>query len=255
VRPRYLVIKEHISELIDSGQWKVGRRTPSDNQIAEQFGVSRMTANRALKELTDAGLLKRVAGVGTFVAEQIPQAPLFEIKNIADEIRSRGHQYSGRPQQLVHLPATRDIALELEIAADTTVFHSLVVHCENDIPVQLEERYVNPALVPHYIEQDFSLVTSNEYLSEVLPCTAAEHIIEATLPDKRTQQLLDIEPDQPCLLLRRRTWSGSDIACMARLTHPSNRYRLGGHFIPSSKPAGLHAQVSNQGQSFAQRTF
>ena len=255
MRPRYRVIKEHICELIDNGEWTAGHRTPSDNQIAEQFGVSRMTANRALKELTDAGLLKRVAGVGTFVAEQIPQAPLFEIKNIADEIHSRGHQYSGHPQLLVRIPAARDIAMELEIAVDTPVFHSLVVHCENDVPVQLEDRYVNPALAPHYIEQDFSRITPNAYLIEVAPLTEAEHIIEAILPDKKTQQLLSIEPDQPCLLLHRRTWSGRTIASTARLTHPSNRYRLGGHFVPDRKPTGMHAQVSNQGQGDARRSF
>lgn len=251
MRPRYLMIKEHISELIDSGQWSVGHRTPSDNQFARQFGVSRMTANRALKELTDAGLLTRVAGVGTFVAEHIPQAPLLEIKNIADEIRSRGHQYKGHPHQLVRIPAPKEIAIELEIAVDTTVYHSLVVHCENDVPVQLEDRYVNPELAPHYIEQDFSLITPNEYLTKVAPLTAAEHIIEATLPDKNTQRLLSIGPDQPCLLLHRRTWSGRTIASTASLTHPSNRYRLGGHFIPDRKPTGMHALDSNQGRRYA----
>lgn len=251
MRPRYLMIKEHISELIDSGQWAVGHRTPSDNQFAKQFGVSRMTANRALKELTDAGLLTRVAGVGTFVAEHIPQAPLFEIKNIADEIRSRGHQYKGHPHLLERTPASKDIATELEIAIDTIVFHSLVVHFENDVPVQLEDRYVNPELVPHYIDQDFSLITPNEYLTKAAPLTEAEHIIEATLPDENTQQLLSIGPDQPCLLLHRRTWSGRTIASTARLTHPSNRYRLGGHFVPDRQPTGMQTQYSNRGRRYA----
>lgn len=251
MRPRYLMIKQHISELIDSGQWEVGHRTPSDNQFAKQFGVSRMTANRALKELTDAGLLTRVAGVGTFVAEYIPQAPLLEIKNIADEIRSRGHQYKGYPHLLERTPASKEIALELEIEVDTTVYHSLVVHCENDVPVQLEDRYVNPALAPDYIEQDFSQITPNEYLTKVAPLTEAEHIIEATLPDKNTQRLLSIGPDQPCLLLHRRTWSGCTIASTASLTHPSNRYRLGGHFIPDRKPTGVQAPVSIQRQRYA----
>lgn len=252
MRPRYLEIKEHIRSLVNDGQWTAGHRTPSDNQLAEQFAVSRMTANRALKELTDDGLLKRVAGVGTFVTEQIPQAPLLEIKNIADEIRSRGRHYSSQLQHLVQLPATTDIALELEVSVDTMVFNSLVVHCENSVPVQLEDRYVSPALAPHYIEQDFSLVTTSEYLSDVAPCTAAEHIIEAILPDERTQQLLSIEPDQPCLLLRRRTWSRNDVACVARLTHPSNRYRLGGQFVPDSKINGRRKSTSNQAQLYVQ---
>jgi GntR family transcriptional regulator, histidine utilization repressor len=239
VLPQYQKIKQYVCEFVESGQWLAGHRIPSDNMFAEQFSVSRMTANRALRELTDEGILTRIVGVGTFVAESIPQTPLFEIKNIADEIRSRGHRYSAQLQWLERKIATKEAAVELEVATDSTIFHSLVVHCENETPVQLEERYVNPSLAPHYMEQDFSQITPNEYLVKVAPLTEAEHVIEAVLPDATTQRLLSIEATQPCLLIHRRTWSGNALASSARLIHPSSRYRMGGRFVPDRKPMSL----------------
>ena len=67
-QPLYQQVKNHIIERIESGEWPPERRTPSENELVEALSVSRMTANRALRELTAEGYLVRVQGVGTFVA-------------------------------------------------------------------------------------------------------------------------------------------------------------------------------------------
>lgn len=66
---------------------------PSENQLVNELGMSRMTINRALRELTSEGYLERTSGVGTFIAERKPHSNLLQIANIADEIISRGHRY------------------------------------------------------------------------------------------------------------------------------------------------------------------
>lgn len=234
LQPQYQKIKQYIAGHVDRGEWQTGYRVPSDNELAAQFSVSRMTANRAMRELTDAGVLARIAGVGTFVAEYIPQAPLFEIQNIAVEIQGRGHQYSAAVHSLKELLAPRDIALELEVPLQSKVFRSIVVHLENGLQVQLEDRWVNAALVPDYIKQDFSRITPNAYLMDLAPLTEVEHVIEAIMPDASTRKLLKIDAGQPCLLVHRRTWSGP-IVSSARLIHPGNRYRMGGRFVPERR--------------------
>ena len=60
---------------IRSGAWAPGARVPSENELVESFGISRMTANRALRELTADGFLARVPGVGTFVQGADRRAP------------------------------------------------------------------------------------------------------------------------------------------------------------------------------------
>ena len=65
-QPLYARVKDHILGHIRSGAWMPGARVPSENELVESFGISRMTANRALRELTADGYLARVPGVHRF---------------------------------------------------------------------------------------------------------------------------------------------------------------------------------------------
>ncbi len=87
--PLYVKIKQHITGLIESGDLKPNDRIPSETDLAAEFNVARMTVHRAIKELKDSGVVMRIAGVGTFVAETQSRGQLIAINNIADEIRSR----------------------------------------------------------------------------------------------------------------------------------------------------------------------
>ncbi len=91
----YEKVKKAISEKIAAGVWRPHDRIPSEAELVAQYGFSRMTINRALRELTDEGLLVRLQGVGTFVAEPKGQSALFEIRSIADEIAARNHHAAG----------------------------------------------------------------------------------------------------------------------------------------------------------------
>ena len=93
MQPLYMQVKEHILDNIQSGAWAAGTRVPSENELVESFGISRMTANRALRELSADGFLARVPGVGTFVKEQTARTSLMELRNIAEEIAARGHKH------------------------------------------------------------------------------------------------------------------------------------------------------------------
>src|ERR1700679_3241945 len=90
---RYEQVKHHIRQIIESGARQAGDRLPSELDLVATLGVSRMTVNRALRELADEGLVTRVSGVGPFVAQTKPQSTLLMIAHIGDEIRSRGHEY------------------------------------------------------------------------------------------------------------------------------------------------------------------
>lgn len=65
--PGYMKIQHYVSEKIRSGEYPVGGKIPSETELAEQFSVSRITANKAIKEMALMGLLERVRGRGTFV--------------------------------------------------------------------------------------------------------------------------------------------------------------------------------------------
>jgi GntR family histidine utilization transcriptional repressor len=84
-------VKQAISEK-STRRLASARPYPSEAELVAQFGFSRMTINRALRELTDEGLLVGCRG-GTFVAEPKGQSALFEVRSIADEIVARHHQH------------------------------------------------------------------------------------------------------------------------------------------------------------------
>ncbi|WOH39617.1 histidine utilization repressor [Thalassotalea fonticola] len=226
---KFTQIKQFIFEQIESGKWAEHQRVPSENELAEQFEVSRMTARRALQELTDEGVLNRSKGSGTFVACLKSQSSLMEIRNIADEIREAGHQYTAKVISLEQIKANAELALELDIALGDTVYLSKILHKQNDVAIQLEQRFVNAALVSEYINQDFSVITSHEYLSKEAPLTEATHQIEAIIAEAKISELLAIESQQPCLQVKRRTWSRTGVVSLAILTSPGDKYRLGGH--------------------------
>lgn len=238
----YARIKRHIIEHIESGEWAINEQVPSENQLAAQFEVSRMTARRAILELTQDGMLVRSQGVGTFVAERRPMLPVLEVRNIADEIAERGHRYGSRTIKLEHIPATDGIAIALGLSPGSPVFHSLILHLDNDIPVQLEDRYVNPQAAPGYMDQDFSIETPNAYLSRVAPLSAVEHTIEAILPSGEVSSWLGLTEPQACLQVLRRTWAAPHIATFARLIHPGDSYRLNGYATVAARP-GLAAHT------------
>ena len=224
--PLYAGVKQIILDRIHSGEWPPKYRVPSENELVVELGVSKMTANRALRELASEGELVRIQGVGSFVAERKGVSALFEVRNIAEEIAERGHAHEAAVIVLAQETASPEMADALGLEIGSAVFHSLVVHSENGVPVQIEDRHVHPDAAPDYLTQDFRSKTPNAYLSEVAPLTGSEHIVEAVMPQPWECKLLTILKSEPCLTIRRRTWSSRGVVSVARLIYPGHRYRL-----------------------------
>ncbi len=232
--PLYEKVKDYVLANIGSGRWGRDQKLPSENELVAALGVSRMTVHRALRELTSEGYLLRIQGVGTFVAPPRPQSTLIEINNIAAEIEQRGGRHRAKVILLERIEAAADLVAAFEFASGAPVGHSIIVHYENDAPVQLEERFVNSGLVPDYEKQDFEAITTYDYLQQATPLTEVEHVISAIAADLETAQLLMLEPGEPCLLLHRRTWSGPTVATVNRLIYAGGRYSLGSRYAPAS---------------------
>jgi GntR family histidine utilization transcriptional repressor len=227
---RYLQVKQFILRQISGGALRAGARVPSENELVRELDVARMTANRALRELAADGVLVRVAGVGTFVAEPRVHSHPLEVRNIADEIRSRGHEYEAKIVFVGSVSASRELGERCGVTAGARLDHSLLVHSEGGAPLQVEDRYVNPTVVPGYLRNDFTRTTPHEFLMQAAPLQRAEHTVRALIPDSRIRRMLKLDASDACLLIRRRTWAGGRIATVADLYHPGSRYELTGAF-------------------------
>jgi GntR family histidine utilization transcriptional repressor len=224
--PRYKAIEEFLLERIHSGAYPVNHQIPAEEQLARDFAVSRMTANKAIRDLVQKGYLMRQAGLGTFVTDRKAESSLHEVLNIATEVRGRGHAYSNDVIRCEALAADDEVALRLGLRLGGEVFHSILVHRENGVPIQLEDRFVNPRWVPHYLDSDFARQTPNEVLVASCPISDVEHVVEAVLVDEQVAAWLEIDRAAPCLSVIRRTWSDEHLISYARLIHPGDRYKL-----------------------------
>lgn len=228
--PLYVRVKQAITEKIRSGAWLPNSKLPSETELLQMLGVSRMTVNRALREMTIEGLLVRTQGVGTFVAEAKGHAALFEIHNIAEEIKARGNTHRCEVIVLEIMPESAREKMPFPLPGVAQLFHSVVVHFENEVPVQIEERFVNAEIAPAYLQQDFKQITPYAYLINLAPLTEGEHVVESVNATTAECKLLRIKRQEPCLLIRRRTWSAYGQVGCARLVYPGSRYRLEGKF-------------------------
>lgn len=228
--PAYEQVKAFIRGRIGGGQWKPDDPVPSEAALMQQFGISRMTVNRALRELATEGLVTRIQGSGTRVAELHRISSRLSIRDIHEEVAERGHVHSTRVLLAAREKANAAMAQSLGLRTAAAVFHSVLVHLENSVPIQYEDRYVNPAAAPGYLDTDFTQTSPTLHLLRHAPLTEASYAIEACLPTAQEARELGIKRTEPCLAMMRRTVSGAHVASVARLVYPGSRYSFAGQF-------------------------
>ena len=136
----YSKVKAYLKEGLASGRWVPGDQMPSEAELVQRFEVSRMTVGRAIRELQAEGLVTRVQGVGTFAAHLSRVSSTLTIRDLHDEIVSRGHTHQASVVFAKKEKAKPDLATQLGVEVGSTVFHSLIVHSENGVPLQCEDR-------------------------------------------------------------------------------------------------------------------
>jgi GntR family histidine utilization transcriptional repressor len=228
----YSRVKDFLKAGLADGHWRPGELMPSEAELVARFGVSRMTVSRALRELQSQGLVERVQGVGTFAAQLHGVSSTLTIRDLQEEIESRGRRHHAEVRLQRREAAAEALAASLGVAAGSAVFHTLIVHHEDGVPLQCEDRYVNPAAAPRYLDADFTRVTPTRYLLDVAPLWEAQYTIEASRATPQEAKLLGIGGEEPCLVFVRRTVSRGVPITLARLVHPGSRYRLAGRFEP-----------------------
>ena len=228
----YARVKQHLKDGLSRGRWSPGERMPSEAELVAQFGLSRMTVNRALKELQAEGLLQRVQGVGTFAAQLHRVSSTLTLRDLHEEIESRGHRHHAEVHTKRAQKAPAAIAARLGLAAGARVFHTVLLHFENGVPLQCEDRWVNPACSPTYLDADFTRTTPTQVLFETTALWRAQYTLEAACALPYEAHLLRIELDAPCLIVHRSTHTRDATITVARLVHPGQRWQLQGEFQP-----------------------
>lgn len=231
-QPRYLKIKNEILSQIQSGVLQPGDRILSENQLAKQHSVSRLTVQRAIRELVSEGLLRRAQGSGTFVTNLTHRFSLIEVRDVVDEIAHLG----GKPhtEVLLHrrIVPTEDVRLLLEIEPEEEVFHVALLQNMDGEPVAHEERFAIVQVYPDFLDQDFSSRSVFDYLATRSRLEEIENIVSAVHVAKRLANLLEIDPLEPCVRVQRRNWYRGQCVTLTRITYAGTRQVLGSRYHP-----------------------
>lgn len=237
-QPAYLTIKNSILANIHSGTWQEGSAIPAEISLAETFGVSRMTVNRALKELEAERILERRQGSGTYVAQQKYNNAHIEIRNIAKDIREHYSTYHAEvvSKDTLDVQALRQpnnhwlgmMFFDGNPSSDDQLYQVCIVHYGDDLPIQYEERWVNAGVIPDFINQDFNVINTSDYLISHVPLEYGDYQIQAKLPPEHVRQALQMNSQEPALLHVRHTKSQGLPVTFANMWHPGSRFSFGG---------------------------
>lgn len=230
--PAYQQIKNKILERIHKGLWCGGDVIPAEIALAEEFGVSRMTVNRALKELAETGVLERRQGSGTFVAQQQFNHTFVQVRNIAEDIKNTKKHYAAKVIKQGHINhADLCVAAKERFSPEQEIYQVEILHLADNLPVQYERRWVDCGLLPDFPKQDFTCINTSSYLIEQVPLVRGNYLIKAKTPPADIARLLQIdkltqEYYQPALLLSRQTYSGDKVVTYVQMWHDGDTHRF-----------------------------
>jgi len=224
--PAYARIKQSILQKIREGEWGDGHRIPSEMELTRSYGCSRMTVHRALRELADEGVVTRRRRAGTRVTLEGGRNVLLDIPRTDQLISDLGHDYRFELVETARGAMDEETRAIFGADANGDILKLVCLHYADDMPFQLEERWISLASVPAAGLEDFSATPPGTWLLQAIPWSDAEHIISARNARSREAALLGLEPGAALLVIERRTWHANAMVTFARLIHPGSVYHL-----------------------------
>ncbi len=207
--PRYFQLKEIMRERIRSGEWKPGELIPSERDLSEKYGISRMTARQAITELVNEGLFYREQGKGTFVSQRKITQQLIHLTGFTEDIRARGQRPGTKVLSATMHPADEETAEKLRINAGTPIFRLQRLRLADDEPLAIELSQISFKGCEGLLEEDLEHNSLYRLLESKygIALMEADQELEAGLTGSEEAQLLKISVASPVLFTRRITYS------------------------------------------------
>lgn len=228
------IVEDIRSRIVDGG-WPPGSQLPVETELAERYGVSRMTMNKALGQLAREGFLVRRKKSGTQVAQPRAESAVVAIADIRDEVRRSGRAYRFRLLARRVRPSREEDALLLGGAPGSGEVLSLQgLHLADDRPFCLEARLINPAAAEGAKVQDFTDLAPGAWLLEAVPWSVASHRVRAVNATAAEAKLLELAVGEACLEIVRRTQAAGEWVTGVRLLYPGSEHQLVANFGPDA---------------------
>ena len=228
--PLYIQIKETLQAQIESGAVAVGDRLPSERELSETYGVSRMTARQALQLLQQSGFSRRQVGKGTYASRPQIDQELRELTSFTGDMASRGLQPRSRVLRAAVLQADMETAAHLQAGVGEEIVVLQRVRLADGKPVALETAHLLHRLCPDILAaHDFAVASLYQVLQDHygLHLVWASQVIGARMPDRTERAALELPARVPVLSLLRVTYDQEDRPIeFVRSCYHSERFQL-----------------------------
>ncbi len=211
-------IRDEVLNRIQTRIWPQGSLLPTELELAAEFGCARATVNRALRELSEQGIITRKRKGGTrVVTTPVKQAklPITVVRQTIEDMNAE-YRYALVSRTLIDCPAW--LQAKLGLAEGAQVLHLHCMHHADNRPFQFEERWINVDAVPHVVDEDFLATGPNEWLLAEVPFSNAEIALSAVPATGHLQDFLSVPPGTPLFQLERTTWFQAKPVTFVRMT-------------------------------------
>jgi len=206
--PIYIQIREALREEITGGGLRRGEKLPAEHDLAEKFGVSRMTIRESIEDLVDEGLLYRRHGVGTFVAYPHLQRDHTRLTSFFDKAEDEGISVRTKLLKLETIPAKPRIAEALDIPQNKKVIRVETLRYADGVPITVHDAHIPHELFSSIINENFE-VQHLWTLFEKCGYRVRRAIqrLEAREADRKLAQLMKIKQGAPVLFKERTVYA------------------------------------------------
>jgi GntR family histidine utilization transcriptional repressor len=215
-------IRSEIEQRIFSNQWPPGYRIPIEQELMKQFGCSRMTVNKALSSLVEAGFLDRRRKAGTFVVYPSGHYASLHIPDIRKAVLEAGFPYRYHAVSIERRPADADDQKLLLCREDCEILEVRSLHYAALRCFAFERRRISLAVAPEAADIDFTRIPPSIWLLTHVPWSNAEHEIDAVGLAPDVAAAMALPEGSPGLRLGRRTWGAA-----GTITHAEQYFTAG----------------------------
>jgi GntR family transcriptional regulator len=217
---KHVQVREHVRSLIEAQP--PGSAAPSERELVARFGVARMTVRQALDALVAEGLLERIPGRGTFVAQ--PPKTAGRLTSFTEEIRRRGMLPESQTLLARVEQAGPGVARALDISPGDPVLHWRRLRRADQAVVCVEDAYLNEVLLPGFLQHGTPTSLYEALAARGLRPTAVEDSISADRASAEEATILEVAEGDPVLRHSRRGLVGETVIELSRSVYAGARF-------------------------------
>jgi len=200
-------IRDTIRARILDRAYGPGDKLPRDQDLATEFGCARATVQRAMQDLSLAGLIERRRKGGTHVKADPVTRTTLDIPITRREVEHRGGTYGYQLISTSRAPSPRPIMARFSIHQPRDMLRIKALHLADSRPYILEDRWVDIRSTPGILDLDLTRHSANEWLVHNRPYTHLDVRLSAKTADTESADLLSAVPGSALFVIERTTWA------------------------------------------------